>query len=37
MQSVPIYEAKNKLPLFIHMVEQGDSFLMLENWFDELS
>ena len=26
MQSIPIYEAKNKLPLFIHMVEQGDSF-----------
>lgn len=26
MQSVPIFEAKNKLPLLIHMVEQGDSF-----------
>lgn len=26
MQSVPIFEAKNKLPLLVHRVEQGDSF-----------
>ena len=26
MTSVPIYEAKNKLPHFIHMVEMGESF-----------
>ena len=26
MQSIPIFEAKNKLPLYIHMVEQGESF-----------
>ena len=26
MISVPIYEAKNRLPQFIHMVEEGESF-----------
>ena len=26
MISIPIYEAKNKLPLYIRMVEEGESF-----------